>query len=238
MYMLKVAVCDDNTEFLRELCAKIDDLLVQPHILFAFSDSVSLLERMDAGKDENFDIVISDICMPVYSGIETAEALKQKHPCTQFIFITAYTDYIQDVFSVNPIYYILKPVNDGRLAEALEKAAAAVKLSRQKTLNITEKGKVVCIRIDEIKFIESDKRKLIIHEIYRNTEITAKLDDIQNELPSYFIRCHKSYSVNMNWIRSIVNNRIELMTGESLPVAKVRYPEIKQKILNYLSETV
>ena len=53
-------------------------------------------------------------------------------------------------------------------------------------------------------------------------------DDFEKELPPYFLRIHKSYSVNMNMIRSINNNRIELFSGEVIPVAKAKYPEIKK----------
>ena len=128
-----------------------------------------------------------------------------------------------------------KPVDKNKLSEALEKAVAELSESDKKCFNVTGKNKILRIRLNEIKYIESFSRKIIVHETRRNTELLMKLDDFEKELPPYFLRIHKSYSVNMNMIRSINNNRIELFSGEVIPVAKAKYPEIKKNILAFLS---
>ena len=101
---------------------------------------------------------------------------------------------------------------------------------------MTSKHKVLGIRFDEIKYVESYRRTIIIHELRQNTELVMKLDDFCKQAPDFFIRTHKSYLVNMNMIRNISNNRIELFSGETVPVAKAKYHEIKTAILRYLGE--
>lgn len=233
--MLNIAICDDNKIFLNHLADTVEKLIKKEHNIFKFSNANELLNRIEDYSSETVDIVITDIEMPGLDGVNMAKELKNIQPRIQFIFVTNYTEYIQEVFAVNPVYYILKPVDNAKLTEALEKAIEQLSESDKRCLNVTSKNKVVRIRFDDIKYIESYSRKIIVHETRRNTELLMKLDDFEKELPPYFLRIHKSYSVNMNMIRSINNNRIELFSGEVIPVAKAKYPEIKKDILAFLS---
>ena len=234
--MINIAVCDDNPIFLKEIIALIDKVYTDEHTIISFSNAQALLSHVEDYSENCIDIIITDIEMPGMNGVSMAKALKPLYPRLQFVFITNYTDYIQDVFSVDPVYYILKPVDPQKLLEALEMAVIEIDAGNRNAINITSKKKVLRIRYDEIKYVESYMRTILVHEIRRNTEILMKLDDFQKQLPSFFIRTHKSYLVNMNMVRSISNNRIELFSGEIVPVAKAKFPEIKKTILHYLGE--
>lgn len=234
--MINIAVCDDNPVFLKEIVSLIDKVYTDEHTIISFSNAQALLSHIEDYSENCIDIIVTDIEMPGINGLSMAKALKPLYPRLQFIFITNYTDYIQDVFSVDPVYYILKPVDPQKLLEALEMAVAEIDAGNKNAINITSKKKVLRIRYDEIKYVESYMRTILVHEIRRNTEILMKLDDFQKQLPSFFIRTHKSYLVNMNMVRSISNNRIELFSGEIVPVAKAKFPEIKKTILHYLGE--
>lgn len=236
--MINIAVCDDNPVFLKEIISTIDKVYPDKHSIFAFSNAQALISHIEDYSEDCIDIIVTDIEMPGINGVNMAKSLRPLYPRLQFIFITNYTEYIQDVFTVDPIYYILKPVDPKNLVEALDKAVAAIDAGNRNAVNITSKKKVLRIRHDEIKYAESYKRTILVHELRRNTEALMKLDDFQKMLPPHFIRTHKSYLVNMNMIRSISNNRIELFTGEIIPVAKAKFPEIKKEILHYLGEKI
>lgn len=234
--MINIAICDDNPVFLDEIIKLIDDILTEEHTITKFTDAQELISHVDDYSDECIDIVLTDIEMPGLSGIAMARELKTLHPRLQFIFITNYTEYIEDAFSVEPIFYIIKPVDPKKLSEALNKAILKIEAENHNTFNITSKNKVLRIRFDEIKYVESYRRTIIIHEVRQNTELVMKLDDFCSQAPRFFIRTHKSYLVNMNMIRNISNNRIELFSGETVPVAKAKYHDIKTAVLHYLGE--
>ena len=234
--MINIALCDDNELFLKELSSQIDSVFPDAHSISLFTNAKDLISRIEFFSENSIDIVITDIEMPDINGIEMAKELKKYHPRMEFIFVTNYTDYIQEVFSVNPVHYIIKPVNPEKLSEALKIATSEIERNKKNTVDIISKNKTLRIRLDEIKYIESYTRKIVLHELRTNTEIIMKLDDFQSMLPPFFLRIHKSYLVNMNMIRSISNNRIELFTGEILPVTKAKYPIVKKSILNYFGE--
>lgn len=234
--MINIAVCDDNPVFLNEITKLIEAVLSEEHTISKFDNSQALISRIEDYSDECIDIVLTDIEMPGLNGISMAKELKAFHPRLQFIFVTNYTEYIEEAFSVEPVFYILKPVDPQKLSEALIKATRKIESENRSTFNVTTKNKVLRIRFDEIKYVESYRRTIIIHELRQNTELVMKLDDFCKQIPTFFIRTHKSYLVNMNMIRNISNNRMELFTGETVPVAKAKYHEIKTAVLRYLGE--
>lgn len=235
---MNIAVCDDNIVFLNDFVTEINKITGGVHRIFKFETAETLLERINNYSDDCIDLVITDIELSGTNGIEMAKKLKEQHPRIQIIIVTNYTEYIQDAFSVDPIHYILKPINNEKLKEALERAEKAVEIGKRSTVTITSKNKLVRVHCDEIKYVESYMRTILVHEIKCNTEIYMKLDEFSSIVPPYFIRTHKSYLVNMNMIKSISNNRVELFSGEFIPVAKAKYSDVKKQVLKYLGEEI
>ena len=232
--ILNIAVCDDNMLVLKDLVSIIEKQYPEPHRVVEFSGSEQLIEYIEANSQYAVDIVITDIKMPAIDGIDMAKELKRICPRLKFIFITNYTEYIQDVFSVDPIYYIMKPVEPDILINAVSKAAKLLNEEDHNTIDVISSKKFIRIRISDIKYIESMGRTIFIHELFGNTKLNMKLDNFQKKLPDCFLRTHKSYIVNINMIKSVSNNSIELFSGEIIPVAKVKFFEIKRTILNYI----
>lgn len=234
--VLNIAVCDDNIVFLNEFVTEINKITGGVHQIFKFDNAEDLLSKIDEYSEDCIDLVITDIEMSGRNGIEMARVLKEQHPRIQVIIVTNYTEYIQDAFSFEPIHYILKPIDYEKVKEALERAEKAVEIGKRNTISITSKNKLVRVHCDEIKFVESYMRTILVHEIKCNTELYMKLDEFSSIVPPFFIRTHKSYLVNMNMIKTISNNRIELFSGEVVPVAKAKYSDVKKQVLKYLGE--
>lgn len=230
--MLNIAICDDNKSFLKEFSNLVDSLVKEDHTIKSFSDPKKLQDFINENTNK-IDIVITDIKMPEFNGIQLAKSIKPIHPYIHFIFVTAYVDFIQEVFSVNPVYYITKPVQKDKLEEAISLAKERIEQKKANTIKLKKNNTPLQIPIDEILYVESDKRRIIIHTIYLEENINVKLDELEKELPSYFLRCHKSFLVNMNMIYRISNNKITLFSNKTIPVAKSRYSEVKKAIIKH-----
>ena len=79
-----------------------------------------------------------------------------------------------------------------------------------KTFNI--KGKIFNIEVEKIKYIESNKRVIIIYEEDLKRRIYGKLDEIEEMLSSNFVRCHQSYIVNLEYVRELNTHEFVLRT--------------------------
>lgn len=229
--MISIAICDDNAENLIELQDLANEMNFDKDVT-CFDSSVTLANYLNT-KNKPFDIIITDIKMPDIDGINLAKSIKRNYPNTHFIFVTSYSEYIQDVFTVNPVYYILKPIDKNKFAEAINLAKDRIIASKGNTINFVSKKKALRIQIDDIQFVESINRTAVFHLSDSTEDINIKLDNIEKDLPSNFIRCHKSYLVNMNVIHEILNNKITLFSGAVIPVAKSRFHDVKKRILYY-----
>ncbi len=231
---MNIAVCDDNILFLNTFVEETKKVIGDKHHIFSFKSAEELLKRIEEYSEDSIDVIITDIELPGLSGLEMAKQIKEKYPRIQIIIVTNYTEYIQEAFLVEPVHYILKPIDYEKVKEALLRAEKAIEIGKRNTITISSKNKLVRVHCDEIKFVESYMRTILVHEIKTNTELYMKLDEFSTLVPQYFIRTHKSYLVNMNMIKTISNNRIELFSGEIVPVAKVKYAEVKKQVLQYL----
>lgn len=231
--MIHIAVCDDKTEWLEALQSQIEEILAQEdYRLSLFNQADALLEALST---DTVDILITDIQMPQMDGIHMAKEVYKRSLQTQIIFVSAFTDFIEDVFAVEPVYYLVKPVQKEKLHEALSLACKKLDKSRD-TVSIVSKNRALRIPLADIEYIASDKHTVTFYGKNRTESCTAKLDEIEAQLPQSFIRCHKSFLVNMNCIQRISNNRFELFSGKSVPIAKSRYTAVKAAVLQFWGE--
>ncbi len=234
--MVRIAVCEDDVKVLDTICQMIVDNLQCEHSILKFTSAEEVLSYVDEYGDASINILVSDIELPGENGVEMSGRLRNVHPDMQFVFVTNYTDYIEDVFSVDPVYYILKPVKTEKLVEALNKAISRIEKNNEQCITITRNTKLIRIKLNEIKFAESDRRTINLHLHSSSVHFNMRLDELEKKLPENFLRVHKSYLVNMNYIGSISNNKIVLLTGEEIPVAKAKYTDVKGSILKYLGD--
>lgn len=231
--MINIIICDDNKLFLNDLAQAIERVADFEHRLFSFENPSELLINTEEAFKSNMSFLITDIKMPDINGIELAKKLKDDYPLLQTIFITNYTDYVEKAFDVEPVHYIIKPINDEKLRMALNKATEQLQKQTKNCLQINIKDKFIRIPYSEIKYIESVGRKAVVYCMDKNTTMPKKLDDLEKLLPDCFLRVHKSYIININLVEQIKNYKITLFNGDVIPVAKSKYPQTKSRIIDY-----
>lgn len=226
--MLNIVIVDDNDVLLSSLVNLVDSCMNIPHMTSAFS---SVSEVAAYAQEDKIDILITDIKMPIINGVDLAQMLRNIHPAMQTIFISNYTTYVEDAFGAAPVYYLLKPITEERLKNVLDLAVQQIQRAND-TLSIITKGNAENIPVHSIKYLESKKRYVYI---FANNcvQVLAKLDEMQEKLPVGFIRPHKSYLVNLSWVKSISNYKIKLLNGIYIPCAKSRYKTVKEQIIKF-----
>lgn len=169
------------------------------------------------------DLMILDIQMPEIDGIEVARRILDDSHIPMIIFITAYDKFAIKAFEVNAIDYLLKPVTEDRLLNRIEKIYDNRKQEQQLTFervdkfiqefksNITstriavyDKNKLIPIDTKDIIYITIEQKNTVIITTKGKYESNNSLNDLYNKLNSKeFIRSHKSYILNLNYIESI-----------------------------------
>ena len=123
----KLAVCEDDEMIQKELCGLCGGILDEEgvsHEITVFS-SAGELETALSEKGMEYDLLLLDIIMPGMTGMEFAQALRQRRDRTSIIFVTGNEEYLLEGYSVQPIHFLLKPVSR-EACEIEAKAAKAV----------------------------------------------------------------------------------------------------------------
>ena len=154
------------------------------------------------------DIIFLDIQMPGKSGFELLEELEF---IPKVIFTTAYDQYAVKAFEFNALDYLLKPIDKGRLAEALMKVAAAdsekdkrneAYLSEQ--FFIKDGDKCWFVKLHEIKYFEVDGNYSKVCFGNKSPMIPKTLNYLEGRLnPTTFFRANRKQIINIHWILKI-----------------------------------
>ena len=232
---MKIALCDDEVPVLKMLHEKVLEI---PYVssVKEFSDLKTFLDSIEDGED--FDVVLMDIDWnQEINGIDAAEKLFEKVPSIQVIFVTGYNEkFSQSIFlqKSNLCGYLVKPVNTEYLDVLLKKAAKKMGINNKNTLLLKKKGEIYAIPFEQIIYLESRGHQVTVHSIKDHIQYYEQLENIKKYLPEYFMQCHKSYIVNMNYIEKIEKNRIYLTTGADMPISKAKYGESRKTYFAYM----
>lgn len=226
---MKIAICDDNAEIRREILLLVKQSCQKAEISL-FSTGEELLRSV-----LHFDIIFLDIEMGQLGGIEAAKKLRGRNCGSKkeiIIFVTAYSDYMEQAFDVNAFHYLIKPINKEKFNRVF---AAALK-------EITEIEPFIVIKtfgdrqkllLKDILYIESSNKKAVFHTKKGTVEVYRKMEELEQELSGRFFRCHRCFLVNMESISGYSYEEIKLINGESLILSKKKYPDFVKAYMRY-----
>jgi DNA-binding LytR/AlgR family response regulator len=229
---LDIAVVDDEKAIREHICGLVEEQQPESRIE-AYATGEELLA---SGK--RFDIVFLDIQMEGMNGIEAARNLREKNANlgvedTVLVFITGIKDYVFDAFDLYAFQYLLKPIDERKFAEVLEKAAReAAKKKERRVLFI--KSRNLTLDQSEILYIESRAKKVEIHTVRQTIEIYAAMDELEGQLGDEFYRCHRAYIVNMDCITEYDSESITLTNGDRVYLTKKKYGEFVKAYMWHL----
>lgn len=209
--MLGIAVFDDEkiiVDYVGELIKENLDVNAK---IYKYTKLEEFKGDCKKGILQKINAIYIDIKIDSLNGIEIAQKIQQENPKIKIIYMTAYSQYSEAIFKTKPTYLLLKPIKKEQIKKSLERALQEEKQNKSiKTFNI--KGKIFNIEVEKIKYIESNKRVVIIYEEDLKRRIYGKLDEIEEMLPSNFVRCHQSYIVNLEHVRELNTHEFVLHT--------------------------
>lgn len=179
-----------------------------------------------------FDILLLDIQMKDIDGIQLAKEIRKSNKTVQIIFITGYEDYISNGYDVAALHYLLKPVKPEKLFEVLDKAVAKLN-KHEEYLLIRKNNDFIKTPLSLITYIEANAHKTIINTIDDKIESTTSISKIESQLNSGFIKCHRSYIVNIKYIHKITKTDVILDNNYLIPLSRRQKTLVTQSFITY-----
>ncbi len=219
--LLTIGACDDEArelDALETLVGKWGETRQHPLDLRRFDGGETLLAAISDGG--RFDIVFLDIIMGSRDGVSVAREIRKTDRDCAIVFTTNSRDHAIDGFGVRATHYLLKPVDRNALFEALDRTMQA--RASEKRVRLTVRHEIHSVDIGDIRYAESRARVVTVHtRSGPDIGYYDKLDNFERLCDDErFLRCHKSFLVNLDYVRSIVNAVIKLDSGEEIPVSK------------------
>lgn len=239
--MLKVAICDDNREFINKMEAHLSKFEQENAIKVKVTRFFNAHELILLFTRKKYDIVFLDIKMPEIDGFETAEIIRKKDDNVRIVFCSTFYNVpnIQKCIEVGAKDFLTKPVLYKKVEQHLNKVYNEKLISREEKLMLKTQDGVIVLQISDISYLETDKKvkSVIIHTEKKNFVTYHKLYEFERKLgDKYFCRCHSGFLVNLDYVERIKDNHIYL-SGESqiaIPISKSKREIILQEMAKYI----
>ncbi|GEA14098.1 Sensory transduction protein LytR [Moorella humiferrea] len=214
---LKALIVDDEypaRQELRFMLQEFKDIEVVGEATNA-REALNLVSALD------YTVLFLDINMPGMNGLELSRAI-QKRPNPPFIiFVTAYEEYALQAFEVNAVDYLLKPFDEKRLGQAIEKIRRLVEQRQQQPhqetpaagdgkgrlnrLPVEKDGKTILLDQNDLIYACTQGDNVYLKTVNEQYLTRFTLKELENRLdPRTFFRCHRCYIVNLTRVREIV----------------------------------
>lgn len=238
---ISIAIVDDEKIALDLVSVSVSKIVQSEGYACQISTFGSQHEFLRAYAGEDFDLLLLDISMPEGDGIVFANkvlAFKPNNPPT-LIFVSSHQDRVFDSLSVHPFGFIRKdnflsdiPNVISRYLASLsqkENTKTVLRFEEGHTQRMVDASTISYIesrRNDQYLHLENEKEPLLIH---------STLDKLAEQVQACsFIRIHKSYLVNLAFLKSFGHNEVLLSNGEKLPVGRSHYAKAMEEYLAYV----
>lgn len=235
--MIKIGICEDEKEIQDLIETYLQSILKSVNIDYEIK-KYNLGEELLESNLKEIDILLLDIQMGQINGMDTARKIREVDNKMEIIFITSLIDYVQEGYEVRAYRYLLKPIEEEELKKHVLTCIKEIE-NKNSYILIKNKSNKYKICLEEIKYIEVQKKNMIIHTINKDFDVIYSLEKIEKDLKlDKFVRCHKSFLVNLSYVENIKLNTAILESGEEVPVSRYRYKEVKERFLKFLGDSI
>lgn len=239
MKELWLAVCDDTAQDREAICSLLEQYGrgLEAHVR-CYESAPALLAALAGGR--RFDLYLLDVLMPEETGIALAREIRALDQEAAIIYLTSSPDYALDAFSVHAQRYLLKPVQRAELFEALDAARALLGRRAAPGFPVKTKRGVVNLPPWDILFVENRNRALCFHlagggQVCSSYLRVAFEQAVAPLLESGgFVQCHKSFVVNLAWVRAVTTVEFTLENGETVPISRNNASSARKAYLRYI----
>ena len=235
---MKIAVCDDSISFLQEVAGLLNQYSEEyhSHIEYKmFTNSLELVTQIENG--EHYDVILLDIVMPGINGIQCAKDIRMYDSCVKIVFMTHSPEFAVDSYDVKAYQYLLKPIQKEKLFLTLRQVEREFEHAKKYIFLLKTKSGITKIALSDLEYCEVINRKVILHLVNgEEHECSLKMNELETKLLPFemFIRPHRSFMINMDYIRTMTTNIIEMECSVQIPIPREKYQQIKRTYMNYM----
>ena len=237
MSLLSALAVDDEAPALDEL----QYLLRSSGLVGDIVAATSATEALRRLRDRSFDVVLLDIAMPGLGGLELASVLAQFSEPPPVVFVTAHEEHALAAFDVGAAGYLLKPLDQQRLAQVLRRlipAREAPAVDPLEYVAVDAPGRTVLVGRSEVAWVESAGDYVRLHTFDgRSLLVRFSLGRLEEAWgPEGFARIHRQYLVCLRAVRELRSDGAQMFVGvpgSELPVSRRHVRELRDRLVRH-----
>lgn len=230
--MLQIAICEDVKE--QALWAEKLILSGVPELHPQVRSFPSAEDMLQAVRERYHPrVAVLDIELGGEDGISLASTLNTLLPDCSIIYLTAFLQYAPEVYCTRHTYYVMKQDAPERLGTAIRKAME--EQAQDDTLCFRTEGGLRFARCRDILYLERVLHKTIIRLQHEECATTASPAELLGRGSNRFLRCHQSFWVNLDYIRSMRSESFVLTDDTVLPISRTYRKSVREQLFSKLS---
>ena len=247
--MLSIAICDDECHMRSRIRSLVQKQGMHCQVS-EFSTGQALLKAIDE-TGESPDILFLGISTNGIDGMSIARKLRIRLRERQepvwgslplLIFVTGDPKYMLEAFEVSAFQFLVKPLEEPIFHKVFTQAAqeyyslTSQRQKRPKEILVRSQSTTRNVQVDDIFYVESSNRKVILCLEQEKLEYYDKISDLEHALGQGFFRIHKGFLVNMTYVEQYSRTEVRMKNGDVLLISKYKYQEFAKAYLKYISE--
>lgn len=234
---MQIALCEDNAADARLLQEYIEQVMAEDGYtarVTRFESGEAFLRAYDAG--EAFSILFFDVYMGGMTGVDAASAVRARGGEMPIIFTTTSADFAVEGFRLGAAHYIIKPVRLDDVRQALERCEGVLR-NQARRIEVKTEGKTPrSLLVGDIHYAEVYDKLCVLHMAAGDVETRLSLAELEALLDGDegFVRCHRSYLVNLRHVRGIDGGDFVMEDGRRAAIAQRDAARVRKAYGDYL----
>ena len=236
--MYRIGICDDD----KVLCSLLEEQLqaLSGEMAVKFETEVwysgEALEQ-DLQKGVGLDILFLDIELMQKNGIEVGAFIRDelKDVDTHIVYISAKQSYAMELFKMQPLDFIVKPVTASKLKEVMERSMQRKRYAENR-FTYQKGGQIFQVPFRDILYLTSMDKKILLIKKDGQEEFYGKLKEIRAQLPDDFLMIHQSYIIHQEYVSEYAYESVRMINGDILSISKPYRKEVRAAVKQYLRE--
>lgn len=229
--MIRLAIVEDDKEYASILKEYADKYAKENNIALKidlFSDGTEIAEDYHPV----WDLIFLDVEMPHMNGIAAAKVIRKMDQTVLIMFITNMAQFAIKGYEVDALDYVLKPLNYPVFSMKFRKAVRILESRPTASIVLSVSGDPLKLDISDIRYVEVFDHNLVYHTVDGDYQTLDSLGKLESVLPDSFVRCNRSYLVNLQYVDGVKDNYV-LIGQDKLKIGRTRKTEFMQKLSDF-----
>lgn len=230
---IHVAVVDDEAIQIETMTRLIQQAEKEKQLsieIHSFSSGEEWLFELEDHKE--VEMIFLDIEMKQVDGLEVAKKIREKDSQMTIVFVTGFAEYAVQGYEVEALDYLLKPIELEKIVQVFERHLTK-KPEKSDWITLETDQGILKLALDEIIYIEANKRQCEIHLTDEIVTVNKRLKDVAEEMNEAFIQTHRSYVVNVKHINRLMKTDVECSNKDRVPVSRRLAKEVQEKFVDF-----